>query len=93
MISYDPEAKAYRLASQAEGRWGVFKIEPHGNGYVWWLPAGPATVRYTGSFDGAVWTEIGEYLAPGQPARKIFSMELRKVRAADWPGGDPVGPG
>jgi hypothetical protein len=55
MISFDPDMKAYRMASHADGRFGVFKIEPSVNGYVWSVPAGAATVRYTGTFkDGLI---------------------------------------
>ncbi|QIK78455.1 DUF1579 domain-containing protein [Sphingomonas piscis] len=90
MISYDPATHSYRMASHAEGRFGVFKIEPTTSGYVWTLPAGPSAIRYTAVYQDGLWKEIGEYVVDGQAPRQFFSMEMRRVGPTDWPSGGSV---
>src|SRR5207237_3361966 len=47
IISYGPATKAYTLHSHAMGQVGDFVLKPTGDGYVWEIPAGPMTIRYT----------------------------------------------
>lgn len=92
VISFDPATKAYTLHSYAQGRAGDFAIRPTANGYVWDIPAGPMTIRYTASLANGVWTEIGERLAPAKPPEQFFIMRLKRVGASDWPGANPMTP-
>lgn len=85
VITYDTDAKAYWMTSSAQGRAGKFKLTPSDNGYVWEIPAGPATIRYTATFDGGKWTEVGDYVAAGQPPRRFFTMTLTRLGDTDWP--------
>jgi len=92
VISYDPAKKAYNFRSYALGRGGDFVITPTADGYVWEIPAGPATIRYTATFKDKVWTEIGERVAPDQPPAHFFEMHLTRVGDTSWPDGGAMTP-
>lgn len=92
VISYDPAKQAYDFRSYAQGREGDFVITPTPDGYVWTIPAGPATIRYTATVKGDSWTEIGERVIAGQPAVKFFEMHLTRVGGTDWPNGGAMTP-
>jgi len=92
ILSFDPATKRYRMASHAEGRFGTFEIVPTAAGYLWSVPAGPMTIRYTATFKDGVWTEVGERIVDGRPPQPFFRMELRKVGDRDWPAAGAVGP-
>lgn len=86
VISYDPAAKAFAMASHTGGRSGSFAMTVIDKGYAWEVPAGPdARVRYQASFDGTTWTETGDFVAGGQPPRPFFRMTLKRVGDSDWP--------
>jgi hypothetical protein len=87
VASYDDKTQTYWFDSHAQGRAGKFKLAVTGNGYVWEVPAGPATIRYAATFADGKWTEVGDYVSPGQPPRRIFSMTLSRVGDTPWPGG------
>jgi hypothetical protein len=92
VISYDPATKAYDFRSYALGHSGDFVITPTADGYVWQIPAGPATIRYTATFKDKVWTEIGERILPGQPPMPFFEMHLTRVGDSTWPDGGAMTP-
>ncbi|WP_256924022.1 DUF1579 domain-containing protein [Sphingomonas sp. IBVSS2] len=86
VVSYDPAAKAFTMASHTGGRSGSFPLIAAERGYAWEVPAGPtARVRYKASFDGTTWTETGDFVADGQPPRPFFRMTLKRVGDTDWP--------
>ena len=90
-VVYNPAASKYEFHAFSEGRAGVFKFEPTADGYIWESPAGgPAIIRYTASFKDKTWTEIGEYVSPGAPARQFFKMSLRRIGDTKWPLETPV---
>jgi len=93
VISYDPVKQAYDFHSHALGRVGDFVITPTADGYIWEIPAGPMTIRYTATMKGKVWTEIGERIAPGQAPVQFFEMHLIRVGDTDWPNGGAMTPG
>jgi len=86
VLSYDPVTKAYALHSYAQGRAGDFKLTPTGDGYVWEIPAGPMTIRYTATITGTSWHEVGDRIMPGQPPQRFFEMMLTRVGDSAWPG-------
>ncbi len=92
IVSFDPAKKAYTLHSYAQGQVGDFSIVPSDTGYVWEIPAGPMTIRYTAVIGGGKWREIGERIAPNQPAVQIFEMNLVRVRDTDWPAAGGIRP-
>lgn len=85
VVSYDPASKTYWLTSSAQGRAGKFQMTLTDTGYVWEIPAGPATIRYTATRAGGSWTEVGDYVASGQPPRRFFTMTLTRLGDTDWP--------
>src|ERR1051325_8460028 len=54
-ISYNPATRVYSLHSYAQGNVGDFVFTPTADGYVWEIPAGSMTIRYTAVIkDGAL---------------------------------------
>lgn len=85
VISYDAAAKTYSLHSYAQGREGSFCLQPTATGYVWEIPAGPITIRYTATLKDGVWNEVGDRIIPGKPPQRFFEMNLKRVGDSDWP--------
>lgn len=86
VLSYDPTSRKYTMTSHAQGRAGAFPFTPTDTGYTWETPAGPnAVVRYTATFAGGSYTEVGDYIVQGQPPRRFFTMTLKRVGDTDWP--------
>lgn len=92
VVSYSPQAGQYRMRSYAQGYSGDFAFELLPGGFVWSIPAGPATLRYTATVKDGVWAEIGERLVPGQPPVRTFEMSLRRVGDTDWPAAGALPP-
>ncbi|HYF23476.1 MAG TPA: DUF1579 domain-containing protein [Caulobacteraceae bacterium] len=92
VISYDPAAGAYTMRAYSEGRKGDYPLTARADGFSWEMPAGPNTIRYTATVKDGTWREIGEFVAPGQPPRQFFEMNLKRVGDSDWPTGGAVDP-
>lgn len=85
VLSYDAASKAYTLHSYAQGRAGDFPLTPTADGYVWTIPMGPVSMRYTATHADDAWTEVGDLLRPGAPDTRVFEMRLKRVGDTDWP--------
>ena len=92
IVSYDPARKVHTLHSYAMGMAGDFAFTPNDSGYVWTIPAGPMTIRYTAVVRGTKWREIGERLAPGADAVQFFEMNLVRVGDSSWPAAGAIPP-
>lgn len=92
VISYDPAKKAYDFRSYTPGHGGDFVITPTADGYIWEIPAGPATIRYTATFRDKVWTEIGARVVSGQAPVQFFEMHLTRVGDTAWPDSGAMTP-
>lgn len=92
VVSYDPLRKLYAFHSYAMGRAGDFSFKPLADGYVWEIPAGPVTIRYTATIHDGAWREIGERIAPGAPPQQFFEMNLRRVGDTSWPEAGAITP-
>jgi hypothetical protein len=92
VVSFDPAKQAYTLHSYAQGQVGDFSLVPSDTGYVWEIPAGPMTIRYTAVIHGGKWREIGERIVPNQPPVQFFEMNLVRLRDTDWPAAGGVSP-
>jgi hypothetical protein len=90
VISYDPATKAYSLQSNALGRSGVFPLAVTANGFIWSIPAGPVTIRYTAVIEGDSWVETGEVLMTGREPIKNYEMKLKRLGTTDWPAAGAV---
>lgn len=90
-ISYNPTTRAYTLHSYAQGNVGDFTVTPAADGYVWEIPAGPTTIRYTAVIKGDAWREVGDRITPGREPVRFFEMNLTRVGTTDWPAAGAVG--
>ncbi len=92
VISFDAATGKYVMRSHAQGRAGSFEVKPTATGFEWEIPAGPAVIRYVATIGGGKWRETGEYVAPGQPPRPFFEMNLVRLGDTGWPGAGAIGP-
>jgi hypothetical protein len=92
VISYQPAQKTYTLRSYALGYAGDFVLAPTADGYVWEIPAGPMTIRYTATIRNGTWREVGDRIAPGKDPVRFFEMNLKRVSDTKWPGDGAVSP-
>jgi hypothetical protein len=92
IVSYDPAKQAYSMRSYAMGQAGDFKLTPTPEGFVWEIPAGPMTIRYTAVVKDGSWKEVGDRIAPGKEAVRFFEMNLTRVGDSDWPSAGTIAP-
>lgn len=85
-VSYNPAKKTYTLHSYAMGNAGDFQLLLTDDGYVWNVPAGPFTIRYTATLKNGVWTEVGDQIAEGKEPVRFFEMTLKRIGDTKWPG-------
>ncbi len=71
---------------------GAFALEPTANAYIWTLPAGPMTIRYTAVIKDGSWREIGERIMPDKDPVQFFEMNLKRVGDSTWPAAGAVSP-
>ena len=91
-ISYNPATRAYTIHSYAQGNVGDFVLTPAADGYVWEIPAGPMTIRYTAVVKNGAWREIGDRIMPGKEPVRFFEMNLKRVGDTNWPAAGAVSP-
>jgi hypothetical protein len=91
-ISYNPSRRVYTLHSYAQGNVGYFVLTPASDGYVWEIPAGPVTIRYTATIKDGTWREVGDRIMPGKEPVRFFEMNLKRVGDTTWPAGGAVSP-
>jgi hypothetical protein len=89
-IWYDPATRVYTLHSHAQGQVGDFVLKPTADGYVWDIPAGPMTIRYTAVIKNGNWLEVGDRILPGREPVRFFEMNLKRVGDTDWPGAGAI---
>ncbi len=92
VISYNPATKTYTLRSHAQGQVGDFVLTPTADGFVWNIPAGPATIRYTAVIKGGSWHEFGDRIVAGQEPVRFLDMTLTRVGDSSWPAAGAISP-
>jgi len=93
VISFDPRTGKYTFSTVVGGEHNDFPLEVREDGFVWERPAGPnAVVRFTAVVKDGTWHEVGEYIAAGQPPRRIVELNLKRVGDSAWPGAGAVDP-
>jgi hypothetical protein len=92
IISYSPATQAFTLHSHAMGNVGDFVLVPMTDGFVWEIPAGPMTIRYTATIKGGTWQEVGDRISPGKEPVRFFEMNLERIGDTTWPAFGAVGP-
>ncbi|MEO8028608.1 MAG: DUF1579 domain-containing protein [Bryobacteraceae bacterium] len=91
-ISYDVAKGTYTMHSYAQGMVGDFELKVTPNGYVWEIPAGPMTIRYTAVVKDGTYLEVGDQIRPGKEPVRIFEMSLKRVGDTDWPAAGAISP-
>lgn len=89
-ISYNPGTKKFTMHSHAQGMVGDFALTPNADGYVWEIPAGPMTIRYTATIKKGEWREVGDRLPPGKEPIRFFEMNLKRIGDTTWPAGGAI---
>lgn len=84
-ISFNPATRGYTLHSHAMGQVGDFVITPTADGYVWEIPAGPMTIRYTATIKGDTLREVGDRIETGKEPVRFFEMNLKRIGSTNWP--------
>lgn len=93
ILSYDLRKQGYTLRSYAMGFAGDFVLTPTSDGYVWEIPAGPATtIRYTATIKDGKWREVGDRIVAGQAPIRFFEMNLVRIGDNNWPGAGAISP-
>lgn len=90
IVSYDPGKKAFSIHSYAQGLAGDFVLKPIADGYIWEIPAGSMTIRYTATIRDGAWLEVGDRIVEGKEPQRFFEMKLKRVGDTTWPGSNPV---
>ncbi|MDW3211359.1 MAG: hypothetical protein R8N23_15895 [Reichenbachiella sp.] len=81
VISFNPFTKQYQMnsfISKGMSTQAKFEIKD-ANNMVWWIEAGPSTIRYSLTIKDGTWTEIGERSMDGENWQQFFEMSLKKV--------------
>jgi len=91
-VSYNPSTRTYTMHSYAMGQAGDFALTPTADGFVWEIPAGPMTIRYTAVVKSGAWREVGDRILPGKEPVRFFEMNLKRLGDTDWPAAGAVGP-
>ena len=85
VLSPAREPDTYEFRAYTQGRAATFKarlLEP--GKLVWEIPAGPNRIAYTMTVADGVWTEVGDFIAPGAEPRRFFEMTVRRKGDASW---------
>ena len=90
IVSFDPAKSAYTMHSHAMGSVGDFALTPKADGFVWEIPAGPMTIRYTATVTDSTWREVGDRVLPGKEPARFFEMNLKRVGDTDWPAAGAI---
>jgi hypothetical protein len=62
------------------------------DGYVWEIPAGPATIRYTAVIKDGAWREVGDRIVPDKEPVRFFEINLKRVGDSSWPAAGAISP-
>ncbi len=90
VISWNSFKQAYSFHSYAQGFQGDFAFTPSDTGYVWEMPAGPMTIRYTATVRDGKWREVGDRVMPGKEPVRFIELDLQRVGPSSWPAGGAV---
>jgi len=91
-VSYSPATKTYTLHSHAMGSVGDFAVTPLAEGFIWEIPAGPMTLRYTATIKGGTWFEVGDRIQAGKEPVRFFEMTLERGGGTPWPAAGALPP-
>jgi hypothetical protein len=90
VVYFDTARKVLRFQAHAMGNSGEYSFVPSADGFVWEIPAGPMTIRYTATIKGGEWHEVGDRVMPGAPDVRFFEMKLKRISDSSWPAAGAV---
>ncbi len=82
-VSYDDAAGQYRMRAYNDGRYmeTELKLPESGKGFAWGFTIGQAQMSYVMALnDKGEWTETGDMTIPGQPARRVVELNVRRQK-------------
>lgn len=85
VISYDVDQGVYTMRSYAHGRAGDYPFTPNEDGFVWEIPAGETTIRFTAEFEDGRWREVGDRIMPDGKSIRFIEMDLAREGDTNWP--------
>lgn len=91
-ISFNPSTRAYTMHSYAMGNVGNFVLKPTSDGFIWEIPVGSMTIRYTAVIKDGTWREVGDRIMPGQEPVRFLEMNLKRLGDTNWPAEGAVSP-
>lgn len=91
-ISFNQSTNAYTMHSYAQGMVGDYVLTPTDDGFVWEIPAGLMTIRYTAVIKDGTWKEVGDRITPNQAPVRFFEMELKRLGNTSWPAAGAINP-
>lgn len=91
-ISYNLATRVYTMRSYAQGQVGDFVFTPTADGYVWEIPAGPMTIRYTAVIKDGTLREVGDRIVPDKEPVRFFEMNLKRIGDTNWPAAGAISP-
>ncbi|HKR59516.1 MAG TPA: hypothetical protein VJS64_07260 [Pyrinomonadaceae bacterium] len=84
-ISFNPGTKVYTIHSYANGYVGDYVLTPTPDGYIWEMPAGPMTIRYTATIKDGIWREVGDRIMPGKDPVRFLELDVKRIGDSKWP--------
>lgn len=90
VIYFDTARKVLRFQAHAMGNSGEYSFVSTADGFVWEIPAGPMTLRYTATIRDGQWHEVGDRVMPGAPDTRFFEMTLNRIGDSTWPAAGAV---
>lgn len=90
IISYNAATRTYTLHSHAEGNVGDFVLKLTTDGFIWEIPAGPMTIRFTTVIKDGTWREVGDRIMPGKEPVRFLEMNLKRIGDTTWPASGAV---
>ena len=92
IISFSPDRRTYGIRSYSQGNIGDFTFTPTPDGFVWEIPAGPSTIRYTATIKDGTWREVGDRIVPGGQTVRFIELNLTRAGDTTWPAAGAVPP-
>jgi hypothetical protein len=90
VLGWDARRQALSMRSHAMGMAGDYAVRTTADGFVWEIPAGPMTIRYTAAIKDGTWHEVGDRIAADGTTSRFFEMTLTRLGDSDWPAAGAV---
>ena len=90
VLSWDVGRQAFNFRTNAMGQSSDFAFRATADGFVWEIPAGPMTIRYTATIKDGTWHEVGDRIGADGTASRFFEMTLTRLGDSDWPAAGAV---